>query len=210
MTHPKIDLFMICYGGLHHHPANFDLKMCKLPTPERRAATTDSDRDDLSAHRPTGRPTDRQTDRHAQTQTHRRTSTESDTQTATKQCYLTAAPAGCNFSTAQFEHAGSSHLRLPLQSRGNHQVVRADFQKHLGKVNGHVHDGKALGLFQCHPDVAQNVDSVLQSFILWNRNRPGGNCRAEAIFSALGTGFSELEIPPGRSNTGNRRFSACT
>ena len=32
--------FDFCYGGLHHHPANFDLKLCKLPTSERRAATT--------------------------------------------------------------------------------------------------------------------------------------------------------------------------
>ena len=32
--------FDFCYGGLRYHPANFDLKLCKLPTSERRAATT--------------------------------------------------------------------------------------------------------------------------------------------------------------------------
>ena len=31
--------FDFCYGGLHHHLANFELKLCKLTTPERRAAT---------------------------------------------------------------------------------------------------------------------------------------------------------------------------
>ena len=42
--------FDFCYGGLRYHPANFDLKLCKLPTSERRACSDDSDRDDLSAH----------------------------------------------------------------------------------------------------------------------------------------------------------------
>ena len=32
--------FDFCYGGLRYHPANFDLKLCKLPTSGRRAATT--------------------------------------------------------------------------------------------------------------------------------------------------------------------------
>ena len=32
--------FDFCYGRLRYHPTNFDLKLCKLPTSERRAATT--------------------------------------------------------------------------------------------------------------------------------------------------------------------------
>ena len=41
--------FDFCYGGLRYHPANFDLKLCKLPTSERRAATTATETTSLCA-----------------------------------------------------------------------------------------------------------------------------------------------------------------
>ena len=38
LNRKKLFNFDFCYGGLCHHPTIFDLKLCKLPTSERRAA----------------------------------------------------------------------------------------------------------------------------------------------------------------------------